>query len=275
MTSSSQKTTRGGTHKMFSAIRKRVTYTNVAMTVALVFAMSGGAYAAGKYLITSTKQISPKVLKSLQGKAGKAGAPGAQGPAGPAGPQGPVGAKGENGVAGSNGTNGTSVTSAESKAKIGPCKEGGSEFKAGSTTTYACNGEKGQSGAGGNLPSGKTEIGAWAASPAENQAQFVSLTFASPLESELNTGHAIVVTQEEVTNKTAPAQCPGTVEEPKATAGNLCVYVGVDVVEHVKVEAVEKDTAFENGAGKNGAVLYTVGTGNPSGAWGTWAVTAE
>jgi hypothetical protein len=69
---------------MFSAIRKRVTYTNVAMTVALVFAMSGGAYAAGKYLIVSTKQISPKVLKSLVGKTGKAGANGAPGAAGPA-----------------------------------------------------------------------------------------------------------------------------------------------------------------------------------------------
>jgi hypothetical protein len=29
------------------------------MTIALVFAMSGGAYAANHFLITSTKQISP------------------------------------------------------------------------------------------------------------------------------------------------------------------------------------------------------------------------
>jgi hypothetical protein len=52
---------------MFSTIRKRITYANVALTLTLVFAMSGGAYAAGKYLITSTKQISPKVLASLKG----------------------------------------------------------------------------------------------------------------------------------------------------------------------------------------------------------------
>ena len=47
---------------MFSRIRKRLTYANVAMTMALVFAMSGGAYAAKKYVITSTKQIKPSVL---------------------------------------------------------------------------------------------------------------------------------------------------------------------------------------------------------------------
>src|SRR5437763_16587897 len=52
---------------------------------ALFFAMGGGAYAAKHYLITSTKQISPKVLKALKGKAGKPGAAGATGPAGPAG----------------------------------------------------------------------------------------------------------------------------------------------------------------------------------------------
>ena len=47
---------------MFSRIRKRLTYANVAMTMALVFAMTGGAYAAKKYVITSTKQIKPSVL---------------------------------------------------------------------------------------------------------------------------------------------------------------------------------------------------------------------
>ena len=66
---------------MLSAIRKRLTYANVAMTLALVFAMTGGAYAANKYLITSTKQISPKVLKSLKGATGTNGAAGPAGAA--------------------------------------------------------------------------------------------------------------------------------------------------------------------------------------------------
>jgi hypothetical protein len=46
-------------------MRRRLTYANVAATLALVFSMSGGALAASHYLIKSTKQISPKVLKSF------------------------------------------------------------------------------------------------------------------------------------------------------------------------------------------------------------------
>jgi hypothetical protein len=79
---------------MFKRIRSRLTYTNVAVTLALFFAISGGAMAAGHYLITSTKQISPKVLKALKGAAGPSGAPGAAGVTGAQGPAGPAGARG-------------------------------------------------------------------------------------------------------------------------------------------------------------------------------------
>jgi len=67
---------------MFSRMRRHLTYANVAVTLALVFAMSGGAYAAKKYVITSTKQISPKVLKKLKGAKGAKGAIGAIGATG-------------------------------------------------------------------------------------------------------------------------------------------------------------------------------------------------
>ena len=60
-------------------MRRRLSYANVTATLALVFAMSGGAMAANHYLITSTKQINPKVLKKLTGKTGKTGANGANG----------------------------------------------------------------------------------------------------------------------------------------------------------------------------------------------------
>jgi hypothetical protein len=66
-------------------LKRHVSYANVAATLALVFAMSGGALAARHYLVNSTKQISPKVLKKLKGRAGPQGATGPQGKEGPQG----------------------------------------------------------------------------------------------------------------------------------------------------------------------------------------------
>ncbi len=82
-----------------------MTYANVAATLALVFAMGGSAVAASHYLITSTKQISPKVLKELRAaaKPGAPGAPGASGASGASGPNGLNGAPGTNGQAGGKG----------------------------------------------------------------------------------------------------------------------------------------------------------------------------
>ena len=141
---------------MFSTLRKRlhVSPTTVIATLALVFAMTGGAYAANKFLITSTKQISPKVLKALKGASGKNGAAGPAGPAGPAGagtagaagPQGPAGpagaaAKGDNGAPGAEGKEGK-----EGK----PGKDGTTGF-----TEF--------------LPSGETETGTWGGNRSENR----------------------------------------------------------------------------------------------------------
>jgi hypothetical protein len=206
---------------MFSRIRKRLTFANIVMTLALVFAMSGGAYAAGKYLITSTKQISPKVLKALKGKAGPAGTngtngvnakDGAQGPVGAVGAvgpkgdtggigaTGPAGPKGATGTTGPAGTNGTSVTSAAITANPANanCKEGGSEFTAASAKTFACNGANGAPGATGPtgpqgpLQTGATETGQWAAymtaAAAFNYTSAV-VSFTLPLQAALNEEH--------------------------------------------------------------------------------------
>src|SRR5262245_1678495 len=81
--------------RMLRAIKRRITYANVAATLALLFAMTGGALAAKHYLVNSVKQINPKVVKQLRGKkgpkgaTGAPGAPGAPGAAGKEGPQGP------------------------------------------------------------------------------------------------------------------------------------------------------------------------------------------
>jgi hypothetical protein len=88
------------------SIRKRLTFANVAACLALFLALGGTAAAANHYVLTSTKQVSPKVLKALKGKAGKAGKAGAQGVAGPAGTAGAKGATGAKGDAGTAGAKG-------------------------------------------------------------------------------------------------------------------------------------------------------------------------
>jgi hypothetical protein len=87
--------------------KPKLSYANVAATLALVFSMTGGAMAAHHYLITSTKQISPKVVKALKGKTGKTG---------PAGPQGPAGSPGAPGAPGQNLTAQTTLPSGQSES---------------------------------------------------------------------------------------------------------------------------------------------------------------
>jgi hypothetical protein len=97
---------------MFSAISRRLSYANVPATLALLFSMSGGALAARHYLINSSKQINPKVLKALKGSNGRNGSNGAKGTTGPqgakgeAGPTGKEGPSGKEGLAGKAGTTG-------------------------------------------------------------------------------------------------------------------------------------------------------------------------
>ena len=81
-------------------MKARLTYANVTATLALVFAMSGGAIAAKHYLLSSTSQIKPSVLKKLRGATGVAGTPGAPGGPGREGPQGKQGEAGKTGERG-------------------------------------------------------------------------------------------------------------------------------------------------------------------------------
>ncbi len=191
---------------MLSVIRRRLTYANVAVSLALVFAMSGGAYAAGRYVITSTRQISPKVLKALKGANGKAGASGVQGPAGPAGPtglQGAAGARGENGAAG----------------KEGPPGKNGENGKNGTTSFTE------------TLPPGKTLRGEWNLSEnvsAPSKFVISSVSFGIPLASVPT---AVYVRAHEA----APEGCIGNSKEPGAEPGHLCVFA--DNEENTETEA--------------------------------------
>jgi Collagen triple helix repeat (20 copies) len=198
---------------MFSRLRKHLTYANVAMTLALVLAMSGGAYAAGKYVITSSKQISPKVLKALAGKTGPAGKPGPAGPAGPAGAVGPAGSKGENGPAGSKGENGA----AGSNGEPGPKGETGAT---GAKGALGPAGPTGPTGPQGLLQPGKSEFGAWGFTTHDEGFVYQTFSFPLALAKPLAEANIHLIAP----NASGGAPCPGTVEEPKAEPGNLCIY---------------------------------------------------
>ena len=81
-------------------MRRRLSYANVTATLALVLAMSGGALAASHYLINSTRQINPKVLKKLKGHTGPQGIQGTTGKTGATGKTGPTGKTGSTGLTG-------------------------------------------------------------------------------------------------------------------------------------------------------------------------------
>jgi hypothetical protein len=260
---------------MFSAIRRRIHLSpaTVIAGMALVFAMSGGAYAAKKYLITSTKQISPSVLKALQGRAGSGGAPGvagaagvqgSAGPAGPAGPAGSGGAKGETGPAGVRGATGAAGI-------------------AGAKGATGATGVSGATGFTSTLPSGKTETGAWTASGLNyygTNSYPSAISFPIPL-AEPSEEVVYLNEAETSTSTTVPvhgceyeASNPGAM--PVAPAGKLCVFTLVE--EHGTIKGI--DTPAVLGDRVTGAFLradlelYEGETG-----WveiqGVWAVTEK
>jgi Collagen triple helix repeat (20 copies) len=105
-------------------VRRHLSYANVVATIAMVFAMSGGALAATHYLINSTKQINPKVLNALRAGTGTDGAKGTNGANGANGSSGPSGAQGAQGIQGPQGSQGPAGSPGEDGPKGAPGNEG-------------------------------------------------------------------------------------------------------------------------------------------------------
>jgi hypothetical protein len=228
-------------------LRTRFGIPGLIATVALVFAMTGGAFAA-KYLITSTRQISPSVLKKLKGNAGPAGAPGAPGAQGPAGLAGPAGAAGKDGAKGATG---------EAGAK-GATGATGPTGKEGSPWTNL-----------GTLPSGKTETGFWAvnATKADEVGAYAPITFNIPLAAGLEPSKVHYVVSPE-------GECTGTADNPTAGKGHLCVYQAPGGILNLTAPEIANITTAP-GTNVSGAFLiFSKPTEEPAIAWGTWAVTA-
>ncbi len=184
---------------MLSWIRRQLSPATVMAFAALVFAMTGGAFAVTSHGggsgsgtasagATAAKSKSkskagargPAGPRGATGAAGLAGAAGPAGPTGPAGGTGPAGTgtqgekgvqgeKGETGVAGKAGASVTNETIAPGGSECGG--QGGAKFKVGSggTPTTACNGTTGFTK---TLPKGETETGVWSVDPTGSPPKF-------------------------------------------------------------------------------------------------------
>lgn len=258
--------------------RKHFNATTAVAVVALVFAMAGGAYAAKKYLITSTKQIKPSVLKQLKGKSGTKGPAGPAGATGLQGPEGKVGANGKDGANGANGVDGKSVIAAV-EGKGANCKEGGSslEVEGSGVKHYACNGEKGKEGpegepwtAGGTLPEGASERGQWIIATSGETLGFRStaISFPIPLAASLAESQVHLIGVEEGAGELNEAaaiksgECTGTWEHPGAKSKNLCVFTKPEGSASNLTTTESTESSASGGAGVSGAILnYTLGSG--------------
>jgi hypothetical protein len=273
------------------SLRNRFGIPGVISVIALVFAMLGGAYAA------SQNGGGKATASAKKGKRGPRGPKGATGPAGPAGPQGLAGAKGDAGAAGKDGGQGIQGSqglpgkSVEVANYSGPecagSEEGATVQVAGepSTKKYVCDGTEGAQGspgtpgspwtAGGTLPVGSTETGAWGA--AGSGPHFTALPFSIPLAAPLDESHVHYITESSSAAEKVPcenASHPGTasITNPEATSGNLCVYLGEEHEAFVSVINPPSSPSTQ-GADTSGAVMAVIGTAAASYATGTWAVT--
>lgn len=174
---------------MLNIVRRNLNLPTAVAVVALVFAMTGGAFAA-KDQLTSSKQTAKhkkkKGKRGPRGPRGRAGAPGLQGPPGLQGVPGPKGDRGPQGPKGDTGSPWT---------------------------------------AGGFLPSGKSLGGTWVAGvgpeilPGKGAAA-ASISFGLAL----NGLPEVVIIKEGEEGIENPAKCPGSVAVPLAAPGKLCLY---------------------------------------------------
>jgi len=293
---------------MLGGLRRHPFAGYVVAVVAVVLVLSGGALAAGGYLITSIGQIKPTVRSKLTGKTGKtgpvgpAGATGPAGGPGPAGATGPTGGPGPEGAKGTNGTPGKSVTvTAIAKGKPECADEGGALVKqeGAASGTEVCNGSPWV--AGGKLPKGKTETGVFADQrPLPDGAEVqLPISFPIPLPAsgkgyffnEEQTEHSeFDVIEGSASNckagepKCVPSGCTGSVEAPTAPEGALCFYTAREIIEEAGVGHVGPGHIVFQGIVEEYATSGTVlrfqnesGFGEISN-WqvnGSWAVTAN
>lgn len=282
--------------KALTRFKRRLEASGPGLTVAviaLVVALSGGAFAASGGLTKTQK----KQVESIAKKLGPPGPPGATGPAGPTGP---AGAKGDAGQQGKEGQQGKDGAKGEEGEGVGlttiptgtaTCDERGGvevKLKKAPTGLPVCNGEDGIEGkegkagspwaVGGVLPAGATETGTFAltGTTADTGGIRVPIPFAVPLNGVYD------ATQVHWVTGAAPKECKNKEEKvanaanPAAKPGELCVFLSTGGLSETEFSGIFKigAGASESGANRAGAMAtFTAPTGNALG-YGSFAVTA-
>jgi hypothetical protein len=175
------------------------------------------------------------------------------------------------------------VTSVVAPPEPAHCETGGVKLTSTSGVNYVCNGQNGAAGpagspwtAGGTLPTNATEKGLWSmfATTDATQGVLATISFGIPLAAALDENHTVLVNAvgADPVNPD-PTHCTGTVAEPKAASGYLCVYLkllsGVPGPPFILQPDIQTP-----GAGPAGAVLaFEPPTSDPALAYGSWAVT--
>jgi hypothetical protein len=228
---------------MLNFLRRNLSYANVAATLALLFAMTGSAIAANHYLISSTKQINPKVLKALKGADGKAGETGMAGPTGPSGAPGSRGEKGEKGDPGERGPSGGERGEKGEKGERGERGEQGETGGRGEPGEIGPRGEKGEKGVEGAIGATSAPAAHWNVSV--NKTKSVELDKVGPF--------------------TITGKCTLASGEAEAQTFISSSEEGswVDVAENsdVKVTAAQQVPIGEEAEGEKGTGEYVAGEG--------------
>ena len=279
---------------MFQQVRERLGSAGLAVAVlALIVALSGGAYAATQSAKKSSKTLTnaqiialikkqtkpgPQGAPGPQGSPGQAGTQGAQGTQGLPGKQGDQGVPGDQGDPGPPGDPGKSVkvtpfTGAEEEPpNEGPCEgEGGAtmEVELSLIEDTICNGKEGSPWtAGGVLPPGAVETGAWGFNATTADTDVVApISFTIPLGAAISSTHTHFQGEPNFGDS-----CNELAFEPQADPGHLCVYFGFSPPVNATLQFFTDPINNEFGAGRNGALLHFTMSGAGHG-YGLWVTT--
>jgi hypothetical protein len=121
------------------------------------------------------------------------------------------------------------------------------------------------------LPTGQTERGSFAAIDdisAANQGAASAITWPIPLAAD-PVVHIIPP------SGTPPTGCSGSVSNPQASSGNLCIFVAFKGVPDGTITTLNPEDNQNGEAGRSGAMIYDNATGSSgrNDFWGTFAVT--